>query len=72
MFLISPMPPAALEYLAKAKRCEQRARTTRNPENPGGQLILARPYRALAEEETTSPGGVCRSLPSGRLPADPQ
>jgi hypothetical protein len=37
------------EYLAKAKRCEERARTTRNPENREWQMMLARTYRMLAE-----------------------
>jgi hypothetical protein len=37
------------EYLAKAKRCEERARTTRNPENREWQMVLAHAYRMLAE-----------------------
>jgi len=37
------------EYLAKAKRCEERARTTRGAENREWQMILARTYRMLAQ-----------------------
>jgi hypothetical protein len=40
------------EYLAKAKRCEERARTTRDPENREWQMIFARSYRMLAEAES--------------------
>jgi hypothetical protein len=39
-------------YLAKAKRCEERARKVRCPENREWQLILARAYRMLAEAES--------------------
>jgi hypothetical protein len=37
------------EYLAKAKQCEDRARTARNPQNREWQVILARAYRMLAQ-----------------------
>jgi hypothetical protein len=39
-------------YLAKAKKCEERARKVRHPENQEWQVILARAYRMLAEAET--------------------
>jgi hypothetical protein len=37
------------EYLAKAKRCEERARKVRDPESREWQMILAHAYRMLAE-----------------------
>jgi hypothetical protein len=43
------MPTKKREYLAKAKRCEERARKVRDPENREWQLIFARAYRMLAE-----------------------
>ena len=46
------------EYLAKAKRCEQRATKVRCPESREWQLIFARAYRVLAQaaiEDLTRP-----------------
>ena len=43
------MTPKAREYLAKAQRCEQRAKKMRNHEDRDWQLCLARAYRMLAE-----------------------
>jgi hypothetical protein len=40
------------EYLAKAKRCEARAKQTRHPENREWQTMLARAYRMLAAMES--------------------
>jgi hypothetical protein len=40
------------EYLAKAKRCEDRARKVRNLENRDWQLTLSRVYRNLAQAES--------------------
>ena len=40
------------EYLAKAKRCEERARKVRNLENRDWQLTLSRVYRNLAKAES--------------------
>jgi hypothetical protein len=37
------------EYLAKAKQCEELARTARDPQNREWQMILARTYRMLAQ-----------------------
>jgi hypothetical protein len=37
------------EYLAKAKQCEDRARTARDPDNRDWQMVLARAYRMLAQ-----------------------
>ena len=45
------MKTKAREYLAKAKRCEDRATKMRCPEDREWQLILARAYRMLAESE---------------------
>jgi hypothetical protein len=42
----------AREYLAKAGRCEERVRKTRNPNDREWQMILAGAYRALAEMES--------------------
>jgi hypothetical protein len=39
------------EYLAKAKRCEERARKERDVEQREWQMTLARTYRMLAEAE---------------------
>jgi hypothetical protein len=39
-------------YLAKAKRCEERAKKVRCQESRDWQLILARAYRVLAEAES--------------------
>ena len=46
------MTTKARDYQAKAKRCENRARATRDPENREWQTILARAYRMLAEAES--------------------
>jgi hypothetical protein len=40
------------QYLTKAKQCEQRAGTARDPENREWQMILSRAYRMLAEAES--------------------
>jgi hypothetical protein len=40
------------EYLAKAKRCEERARKIRNLENRDWQLTLSQVYRNLAKAES--------------------
>ena len=45
------MTPKTREYLAKAQRCEQRAKQMRNQEAREWQLCLARAYRMLAEEK---------------------
>ena len=42
------------EYLAKAKRFEERGRTARDPENREWQMIFARAYRMLAEAEVAT------------------
>ena len=39
------------EYLAKAKRCEERAKKVRDRRDEEWQLILARAYRVLADAE---------------------
>ncbi len=41
----------ARTYLAKAKRCERRARKARCPDSREWALTLARAYRMLAEAE---------------------
>jgi hypothetical protein len=43
------MKPKNPEYLAKAKQCEDRARTARDPQNREWQMLLARTYRMLAQ-----------------------
>jgi len=39
------------EYLARAKRCEDRAKKVRDPQDQEWQFVLARAYRMLAEAE---------------------
>jgi hypothetical protein len=46
------MKTKSREYLAKAKRCEERARKMRHLEDRDWQLTLARAYRMLAEAES--------------------
>jgi hypothetical protein len=48
------------EYLAKAKRCEERATKMRRPGSREWQLILARAYRILAEAEREAAAQVNR------------
>ena len=37
------------EYLARAKRCEDRAKKLRDPRDREWQVVLARAYRIVAE-----------------------
>ncbi len=46
------MKTKAREYLAIAKRCDQRATKVRDAERREWQMILARAYRMLAEAES--------------------
>jgi hypothetical protein len=49
---IAKMQTKAREYLAKSRRCEERAMKARDPRDKDWQTILARAYRMLADAET--------------------